>query len=520
MNDWNEGYVTEVAYTYGFYKETSPAAIRFALLAAGHDAPPIDKLSYCELGYGQGAGLNLLAAANPQGDFWGTDFNPAHASGARKLADDAGLTNLHVFDDSFEEFGRRELPQFDYIALHGVWSWVGAEVARQIVDFIRKHLKVGGVVYISYNTLPGWTHALPMRGLLSQYIEYQSSPADSMHARLDGALKLLDDLNEIPGSYFKGTPQLADRIKALKGQNDNYLAHEYLNRHWQPVFFSQMVEALAAAKLTFTAHANPLNCIDAINHTKELQEVLDRISNPIFKEAVRDIGINQGFRRDLFVRGPRRLSRTDHAAGLLETRYALVTERAMCSLSVKTNVGEAALQPLVYEPILDRMADGGPISGRELLNATEVAQQAGVSRLLQALVVLVGAGYVQPCVPLPTHKAARASSARFNQVAMTRTARGGDGELNFMASPLLGSGVAVPRLPQLFMYAMQQQPKADAPAIGSAVWALLRASGQGLVKDGKTIEGEDANVQEIAERLAEWLKSHQSIMKRLELMPR
>ena len=519
MSDWNEGYITDVAYTYGFYKETSPAAIRFALLAAGHDAPPIDKFSYCELGYGQGAGLNLLAAANPQGDFWGTDFNPAHASGARKLADDAGLANLHVFDDSFEEFGRRELPQFDYITLHGIWSWVGAEVAQQIVDFIRKHLKVGGVVYISYNTLPGWTHALPMRGLLSQYVEYQSSPADSIHVRLDGAMKLLDDLNGIAGSYFKGTPQLAERIKALKGQNRNYLAHEYLNRHWQPVFFSQMVDALSAAKLTFAAHASPLNCIDAINHTKELQEVLDRISSPIFKEVVRDIGINQGFRRDLFVRGPRRLSRADHAAGLLETGYALVTPRAACTLSVKTNVGEAALQPAVYEPILDRLAEAGPLSGQELLATPVVAQQVGVNRLLQALVVLVGAGYAQPMVPVPVQAAARPGSARFNQVVMTRTARGGDAELNFMASPLLGSGVAVPRLPQLLMLATQQHPKADATALGNAVWALLRASGQGLVKDGKPIEGDEASVREIKERLDEWRKSQQPIMRRLELMP-
>jgi hypothetical protein len=104
-------------------------------------------------------------------------------------------------------------------------------------------------------------------------------------------------------------------------------------------------------------------------------------------------------------------------------------------------------------------------------------------------------------------------------VVTTRTARGGDAELNFMASPLLGSGIAVPRLPQLLMHAMQQHPKADATAIGSAVWALLRASGQGLVKDGKPIEGDEASVREITERLAEWRKSQQPIMKRLELMP-
>lgn len=327
-NDWSDGYVTEVDYTYGFYREMAPSSIRFALMAAGIESPPLDKFTYCELGFGQGAGLNLLAAANPQGDFWGTDFNPAHAAGAMQLAKAAGLTNLHAFDDSFEQFAARSLPQFDFIALHGVWSWVGSDNCKHIVDFIHRHLKVGGVVYISYNTLPGWTHALPMRGLLSQFVEYQTAPADPMASRLDAALRLLADLSDIPGSYFKATPQLADRIKALQGQDRNYLAHEYLNRHWTPVFFSEMVDCLAQAKLTFGAHANPLNCIDILNHTKELQAVLDKITNPTFKEQVRDMGINQAFRRDLFVRGPRKLSRQDQVAGLLDTRFALAIERS------------------------------------------------------------------------------------------------------------------------------------------------------------------------------------------------
>ena len=519
MTDWSDGYVTEVDYTYGFYKEMAPVAMRFALLAAGLEAPPLDKFNYCELGFGQGAGLNLLAAANPQGDFWGTDFNPAHAAGAMQLASAAGLTNLHAFDDSFEQFAARDLPKFDYITLHGVWSWVGAENCRHIVDFIHKHLKVGGVVYVSYNTLPGWTHALPMRGLLIQYVEYQTAPADSMASRLDEALKLLSKLNEIPGSYFKLTPQLAERIKALQGQNRNYLAHEYLNRHWTPVFFSQMVEALEAAKLTFAAHANPMNCIDALNHTKELQAVLDEITNPIFKEVVRDLGINQTFRRDLFMRGPRRLSRSDHTAGLLETTYALVVERSACSMKVKTTVGEASLQPAVYEPILDKLASGGPIVGRELLNLPEMAQAGGAPRLMQALMVLVGAGYVQPCVPAPLQEAARASTARFNNSTMARTARGGEANFTFLASPRLGSGVVQTRLPQLYLQALQARPKAGVLALSRSVWSVLRTSGQGLVKDGKQIKGDEASVQELVTRIGEWLKANLELARHIELLP-
>lgn len=515
MEDWTEGYVTEVDYTYGFYKEMAPAAIRYALQAAGFDTPPSGHATYCELGFGQGAGLGLLAAANPRCDFWGTDFNPAHAAGAVRLAADAGLSNLHVFDDSFEQFAARtDLPAFDYITLHGVWSWVGSDNWQHIVNFIRRHLKVGGVVYISYNTLPGWTHALPLRGLLSQYVEYQTSPADTMATRLDNALGLLSKLNEVPGSYFKATPQLAERIKSLQQLSRKYLAHEYLNRHWTPVFFSQMVDAMSQAKLNFAAHANPLNCIDTLNHTKELQQILDGIANPVFREAVRDLGINQAFRRDLFVRGPRRLTPVDQRAALMDTSYALVVERKACNLKIKTISGEATLQPQVYTPVLDRLAEAGPQNGHQLLQLPQIRDSGGSARLLQVLVVLTGAGYVQPCVE-PDAQVIE-STRRFNDHIMRRTARGGDAaDFSYLASPRLASGVVVARLPQLYLLAMRNQPSGSLETQAQAVWGHLKNSGQALVKDGKTIEGDAANVSELVVRMREWQTEHLPVLRPL-----
>jgi len=65
--------------------------------------------------------------------------------------------DIHLSDQSFAEFcGRTDLPDFDYIALHGLWSWINDDNRAVIVDFIRRKVKVGGVVYISHNTLPGW----------------------------------------------------------------------------------------------------------------------------------------------------------------------------------------------------------------------------------------------------------------------------------------------------------------------------------------------------------------------------
>ena len=168
MTDWSAGYVTDIPYTYGVYRELAPAVLNFAALVAGFAAPdPGGALTYCELGCGQGYSSNIVAASNPNVEVYANDFNPAHILGARALAAAAGTRNVHFHDSSFAEFAADEtLPEFDIIALHGIYSWINADNRRHIVDFIRKRLKVGGLAYISYNALPGYAGALPLRRLL------------------------------------------------------------------------------------------------------------------------------------------------------------------------------------------------------------------------------------------------------------------------------------------------------------------------------------------------------------------
>jgi SAM-dependent methyltransferase len=86
---------------------------------------------------------------------------------ARKLAEASGA-DVQISDDSFEEFAARsDLPQFDIIALHGVWSWVSAANRAMVKQIIRQRLRPGGIVYVSYNCLPGWAPIVPIRHLMS-----------------------------------------------------------------------------------------------------------------------------------------------------------------------------------------------------------------------------------------------------------------------------------------------------------------------------------------------------------------
>ena len=76
---WNEGYVAEINYTYGFYGELSPLKLALASTLKSVQVPSTTRsFNYCELACGRGYSSNLLAATYPQAQFYANDFNPSH----------------------------------------------------------------------------------------------------------------------------------------------------------------------------------------------------------------------------------------------------------------------------------------------------------------------------------------------------------------------------------------------------------------------------------------------------------
>jgi SAM-dependent methyltransferase len=221
MTTWTSGYVADIGYTYGYYNELNPLRVRLAFLSTGLAFPEMG--TACELGFGQGLSANIHAAASVC-SWSGTDFNPAQAGFARELASASG-SGAQLFDESFAEFSSRDLPEFDYIGLHGIWSWISDENRAVIVDFIRRKLKVGGVLYISYNTLPGWGAFAPMRHLMTEHAEVIGSAGRGIVSRINDAIDFTDRLLATNPLYARANPQIAERINKLKEHNRHYLAH-------------------------------------------------------------------------------------------------------------------------------------------------------------------------------------------------------------------------------------------------------------------------------------------------------
>lgn len=147
---WSEGYVVDVEYVRNFLPGLAPLGLALSAAHAGVRPPDVDRpFTYLDLGCGNGFTPALLAAANPHAQIWGNDFNPAHIRNARAIATASGIANATFVEASFAGLLEMELPAFDVIAAHGLWSWVGAENRDRIVALIGRHLKPGGLLVVT-----------------------------------------------------------------------------------------------------------------------------------------------------------------------------------------------------------------------------------------------------------------------------------------------------------------------------------------------------------------------------------
>lgn len=508
MTDWSAGYVADIAYTYGYYAELNPLRARLAFLNAGL-APP-EVATACELGYGQGMSVNLHAAASPV-RWFGTDFNPSQAGFAQELARaaDAGAA---LYDQSFAEFAARaDLPEFDYIGLHGIWSWISDENRAVIVDFIRRKLKVGGVLYISYNTQPGWAAFAPLRELLTEHAEVMGAAGVGIVQRIDGALAFAERLVATQPLYARANPQIAARLEKIKTQDRHYLAHEYFNRDWQPMTFAVLARWLKPAKLDWAASAHFLDALDAIHLSAEQQALLQGIPDPLFRQLARDFCVNQQFRRDYWVKGARRLSALEQAEALRGERFVLVVPRGEVSLKVTGSLGEASLQEAIYAPILDALAEYKPRTLGQLENAL-APKGIGFAQLREAALALCGAGILAPAQDETAIAKAKKPAERLNAHLMTKAKS--HNELAYLASPVTGGGVPVSRFEQLFLLARSQGHKTPQDWAQSA-WTQLAAQGQRLVKEGKPLETPEDNLAELTKQASQFAEKRLPVLKGL-----
>jgi SAM-dependent methyltransferase len=467
--DWADGYVADITYSHGYFHELAPSYLRYHLLVNGHAGPSDGgTYTYCELGFGQGVSANVHAAANPRGAFWGTDFNPDHALHAQALARDAGLA-AHWHDQSFEAFLDTATPQFDYIVLHGVWSWVSPAAQHALVEFIRRKLKPGGAVFISYNVLPGWNAEKPLRDLLCMHSEHASPPDMPTRDRIANALQFARTLRRQGCSFFTENARASEALDGMLRQEPGSLAHEYFNSSWWLTYFADVERALQAASLRFACSVHLSDISGEVRDRLAGTGLLEPATGARMRETAADFMLNRRFRRDVFVRGSLKLSPAQRWAALDAVGFALMRPAADIAMFLNTPYGQMALDEARLRPLLEMLeASAEPVTLAALRAAPELLDWPAEELLLH-LSRLIARRDICPVFADDAAWAAKSGAEAFNAVVAQRSRD--DDAIRYLASPVAAAGVECSRHDRLFWKAWQDGERAPAAlATAAAPW--------------------------------------------------
>lgn len=515
--DWTAGYTSDIEYTPGFYQEQSPTYLNFVCVLNGIE--PIDlakPFTYCELGFGRGLTVNALAASHPQGRFYAADFNPVHVAGARQLAGSAGLANLTLLENSFGDLADGQvpdLPQFDMITLHGIYTWVNAACRNDIVRFVNRYLKPGGVVYVSYNAMPGWSSSLPLQRLL---LEVANLQVDRSDVQMNQAIAFADKMHAAQAAYFTSSQHLGGWLDRIKGHNRHYLVHEYLHRAWEPLYHADVARDFAQAKMDFVGSADLTLSFPDTYLSPEKRELLNTIHDKTVRETMKDYFLNTRFRKDVFIRGGRRMPPVRQMEMMKRTGLALLIPRSETKLKMKLPMGEVNGKEELYGPVFNALSRHPHTLG-ELMALPELAGQS-INTLVQAAVLLTASG--QAGVYFDANLSTSATAAHGMNRALAEHSRYSD-DYKVLASPLLGNGISTNIVERMIYLILARHTGPEYPGmqeIADGLSTMMAAQGIAFLKDGKPIESAEERNAEVQARVSQIMKSQLPVWKQLKML--
>lgn len=387
-----EGYVVDVPYPSHFYKEMQPTWLAWVLNTLGCRAPNLSRsYSYCELGSGVGTNILVAAACNPGGRFIGVDFNGEHIASARAVAREAGIANVEFIEASFDTFAKQDHGQFDFIASHGVWSWLPPQAQIGIMHILHERLKPEGLLYLQYMCFPGAARLIALQKVLHEVS--QATKAGSAESIRQG-LTLLRKLADSGAGLFVDNPEIEQELSALEKEHPDYLAHDFLTDHWRPQHSADVHRIISQAGMTYVGSANCFENMDSLSIPGGVQPLVAGAPSRSLKETLKDMARNQNQRVDIFQKQPNSLAPDQHLATLDTWKFkALDKMPKPGAVEFKTPIGPISGPEELLSPLMHRLQSGS-CSFAELRRLPVFKQEPGL--LLQTLNLLMWAEYVHP----------------------------------------------------------------------------------------------------------------------------
>ena len=267
-----------------------------------------------EIGSSYGGNLMSQALFYPQATFTGIEIAPTQVSVGKTYIDQLGITNLELLEGDVNE-SHHHLGTYDYIIAHGFYSWVDDETKDNFLRLCKEHLAENGILYMSYNTYPGWHKMDSVRALL----KFANKDIDTLNHREKvrhgktvasklGALMLEYDTVKVQQGPF------LQSLRQTLQKQDCYVGHDHLEPVNTPVYFHQCMYHMTEHGFTYLCDCDlNLSFPDVYDETlrTKLQDLAPH--DPLAREQYIDFMLNTAFRKSLFTHKgatPKRITET------------------------------------------------------------------------------------------------------------------------------------------------------------------------------------------------------------------
>lgn len=494
-----DGYFTTIPYSLGYYQGINP--IHAGLLHSVNGKALFPIRTACELGFGNGLSLCIHSAASKT-VWYGNDLMPEHVGFAKELSEQSGVKN-YLHKEDFSQFcARDELPQFDFIALHGVWSWINENNRSIIINFIKRKLNPGGTLYISYNSLPGQSQIQPFRHIFKKYHESEFNTATDDTLAIPKALDRVSKVLELDARAFKENVTVKDHVLNLKNREIAYLGHEYLNDSWEPMYFDRVDSDLRKAGLSFLSSSHFIDHIPAFSFDASQYEFLSKIQDTTERQLTIDYITNRQFRREYWVKeeGLQALE-VNLAKFSDDTHFVQIVPDTAIKLSIKADATSISLSRSFYEPFCACFSGTRSPAFSELISRMS-HHGADRRQVGEAVGIFLACGYIEVAVERVSDEQQQRTLSLNNYLIQLSLS---NPDIKFLASTKTQGGVYIPRTHLLFLSLYKHEKK---QAQLEQVLSLFERN-QEVLRDSKgEVVSSDDLVAEISSQYDDFTSEH------------
>ena len=274
-----------------------------AVIAAlcGLEPPSMQGSRVLELGCASGNNIIPMAFMLPGSSFLGVDYSAAQIESGTAEIGKLSLKNIELRHCDLNSIDP-SWGLFDYVICHGTLSWVPPAAQTKIFEICQANLSPNGIVYISYNTYPGWHLRKPVRDMLL----YESGRCKDPGAQIEQA--------KAAARFFSNSLQSDDKAadvflrKALSKAAELpgwYLFHDLLEQDNYPYYFLEFMEKAAAHDLAYLADADAASILPREFSLDTQEELKKRAPGRIEREQLLDFMRVRLFRQSVLCRAER-----------------------------------------------------------------------------------------------------------------------------------------------------------------------------------------------------------------------